>query len=288
MSIGKTYNIFIFMIKTKKKTETVEQAVENETEATLEPSTVPFYEQYKRNEHGLINSVDYIFNEDGSVDWRKMIKDEFLYPNKGWFDARKQPMPSSVEGLKDNQLLIMLGGIKELAKLRGFQSVSYDVRHRGEKYVVAKCSIDWIPNYESVRFITYEDVANATLDNTDDFCAKFIETIACNRAFVRCVRNFLNIHIVGADEIDKSKGSLNPPIESSAYETSSVPVTPSGILEKTLRDKHGITDFEGFRAILRELWSSEKYRFEGIKDWKNFSDIPAKEARMLLPLLNKK
>jgi len=279
------------MIKTKRKTEDatedVTEEITNEIEAPPEP-TIPFYEKYKRNEHGLINSVDYVFNEDGSVDWRKMIKDEFLYPNKGWFDIRKKQMPSSIEDLKDNQLLIMLGGIKELAKLRGFHSVEYKVDHPSEKHVVAKCSIAWIKNYESGCSVTFEDVANATLDNTDDFCAKFLETIACNRAFVRCVRNFLNIHIVGADEIDKSKGSLNPSIESSTYESSSVPVTPSGILEKTLREKHGVADFEGFRIILRDLWSSEKYRYEGIKDWKQFEDIPAKEARILLPLINKK
>jgi hypothetical protein len=277
------------MIKTKKKTQDAEEKIEiqNDEQVAALPAA-PFFERYKRSEYGLISSVDYIFNEDGSIDWRRMIKNDFLYPNKGWFDMRKQSLPASVEGLKDNQLLIMLGGIKELAKLRGFSSVKYDVNHVGPNHVVAKCSITWIRNYELESCVTYEDVANATLNNTDDFCAKFLETIACNRAFVRCVRNFLNIHIVGADEIDKSKNSFSPPIESSGYESNSVPVTPVGILEKTLREKHGVTDFEGFRVILRELWVSEKYRFENVKDWKSFEDIPAKEARILLPLLSKK
>ena len=67
---------------------------------------------YKRNEHGLLENVDYVFNEDGSIDWRSMIKPEFLYPNKGWFDARNKPIPNTIEGLDDKQLLIMLGGIK--------------------------------------------------------------------------------------------------------------------------------------------------------------------------------
>ena len=64
---------------------------------------------YKRNEHGLLENIDYTFNEDGSVDWRSMVKDEFLYPNKGWFEARKKDVPKSIDGLKDNHLLIMLG-----------------------------------------------------------------------------------------------------------------------------------------------------------------------------------
>jgi hypothetical protein len=278
------------MSKTKSEQPEVAQE-ENSQEA--EPQSfkaMPFHEKYKRNEYGLIESQSYVFNDDGSINWRKMIKDEFLYPNKGWFDARKKEVPSSVDGLKDNQLLIMLGGIKELAKLRGFNSVSYEINHVTENYVVAKCRICWMTNYENGdEFdIVYEDVANATLANTDDFCAKFLETIACNRAFVRCVRNFLGIHIVGADEIDKSKNSYNESVESSAYDSSVVPVTPTGILEKTLREKHGVTDFEGFKTILRDLWASEKYRYAGVKDWKSFEDIPAKEARILLPLINKK
>lgn len=273
-------------IKSKQQDESEEQ-IQQDTEAAPAPP-LEFHKKYKRNEYGLIESQQYIFNDDGSINWRKMVKDEFLYPNKGWFDARKKTVPSSIDDLKDNQLLIMLAGIKEVAKLRGFNSVSYEVNHVNENYVVAKCSIQWISNYENSIAVYYEDVANATLANTDDFCAKFLETIACNRAFVRCVRNFLGIHIVGADEIDKSKNSSNQSIESSEYDSSIVPVTPTGILEKTLREKHGVVDFEGFRVILRDLWSSEKYRYEGIKDWKAFEDIPAKEARILLPLINKK
>jgi len=83
---------------------------------------------YKRNEHGLLENVNYTFNDDGSVDWRAMVKPEFLYPNKDWFVRRNKPLPDSIEGLEDKQLLIMLGGIKELAKLRGYTSIDFDVR----------------------------------------------------------------------------------------------------------------------------------------------------------------
>ena len=113
-------------------------------------------------------------------------------------------------------------------------------------YVTAKCRIAWLPNYESLCGLEYEDVANATLDNTDSFGAKFLETIACNRAFVRCVRNYLNIHIVGADEIDKSKGG------SQSYESDAVatPITPVDLLEKTLREKHGLSHSTAVRKSL--------------------------------------
>ena len=236
---------------------------------------------YKRNEHGLLQNVDYVFNEDGSVNWRAMIKEEFLYPNKGWFDSRNQPVPTSPEGLEDKQLLIMLGGIKELAKMRGYSTVAFDVVHSSDDYVTAKCMINWNKNYETQDEVVYEDYENATLANTDNFCAKFLETIACNRAFVRCVRNYLNIHIVGADEIDKSQG-VGQAVESEAV----APITPVGLLQKTLRDKHQVDSFEGCKELLRDLWKDETYRNESAKKWVSFGDIPAKEARKLISVLN--
>ena len=241
---------------------------------------------YKRNGHGLLENVDYEFNEDGTVNWRAMIKPEFLYANKGWFDARNKPTPTSTEGLDDKQLLIMLGGIKDLAKMRGYHTVDFKVDNISDGYVTAKCQIDWIENYESANigvYPRYADVANATLANTDNFCAKFLETIACNRAFVRCVRNYLNIHIVGADEIDKSQGS-GQAVEADAIAT---PITPVDLLAKTLRDKHGVDSFDSCKDVLRDLWKSEKYRNEEAKTWNSFSDIPAKEARKLIVALNK-
>jgi|TARA_R100001460_G_scaffold17878_3_gene38096 hypothetical protein len=240
---------------------------------------------YKRNEHGLLGNADYEFNEDGSVNWRAMIKEEFLYPNKDWFASRKKDVPSSVEGLSDKQLLIMLGGIKELARLRGFESVSFRTDHISDNYVVANCEIAWSPNYESNnQGVVYQDVANATLQNTDAFCAKFLETIACNRAFVRCVRNYLNIHIVGADEIDKSKGANNS--NTVEYDASSdsamLPLTPAGTLQKALSEELGVKTFEDFKALLRTFWKQEKYRNEEAANWESYGDIPPKDCRKLI------
>ena len=235
---------------------------------------------WKRNEHGLLNSVDYIFNDDGSVNWRAMINPEHLYPNKDWFEMRKMPMPSSVEGLDDSQLLIKLSGIKELAKLRGFHNVTYDITESSDSRVVVQCMINWIENYESSSFSqTFSSIANATTSNTNGFAAKFLECIAENRAFVRTVRNFLGIHIVGADEIDSSKNKA--PIE---VATASVAkdISPQGIL----KEKAG-TDFESFKGCLRAWYKTGAYKHdpEAIKTWDDFKDIPAKECRKLLKLL---
>jgi hypothetical protein len=246
-----------------------------------------------RDENGLIQGFEYAFAADGFIDWRKMIKHEYLYPNKDFFELRKQPTPNSIDGLSDKQLLIMLAGIKELARLRGFTSVSYELKHVDKNYVTAKCRINWIGNFETGgQEVSFEDVANATADNTDDFCLKFLETIACNRAFVRCVRNFLNIHIVGADEIDKSK---NKSIDISDLITSSaLPITAQGTLEKLVNEKLKLSDFKGFKSHLRGLWkkaSEDKDEkmlelLNQAKEWSSFEDVPSKSARVLIKIIN--
>jgi hypothetical protein len=246
-----------------------------------------------RNADGLIEGKEYKFTPDGFVDWRAMIDSQFLYPNKDFFELRKLPVPTSVEGLDDKQLLIMLGGIKELARLRGFRSVRYSIKQESPNYVTAICSIEWMGNFEtSGETVLFEDVANATEANTDNFCLKFLETIACNRAFVRCVRNFLNIHIVGADEIDKSK---NRQVDiSDLVQSTVIPITPQGALEKNVNDKLKIFSFEDFKAYLRNLWTAATEAKDETtltllaeaKEWSGFSDIPAKTARVLMKKIN--
>ena len=68
--------------------------------------------KYERDSHGLLTSVDYKFLESGAIDWRQMVSDEFLYPNREYFEKYKREVPTSIEGLADNQLLIKLGGIR--------------------------------------------------------------------------------------------------------------------------------------------------------------------------------
>lgn len=241
---------------------------------------------YNRDKNGLLTNLQYVFNDDGSINWRAMIKDEHLFPNKGWFSMRNKDMPRSVEGLQDYQLLIKLSGIKELARLRGFKDVSYDTIKCEHDHVAVVCTIAFLPNYETHgEAVYFQDMANATLENTSSFATKFLETIACNRAFVRCVRNFLNVHIVGDDEIDKSDGK--GVIKSESKESSpSSDISPSGILASLAKDKFGISNYQDFKAKLRELWQADLYKNPETKNWSSFSDIPAKEARNLLKALH--
>ncbi len=254
-------------------------------------SKAKYNTKYSRDEGGLLRSVDYKFNEDGSVNWRAMVDSKHLFPNKSWFEAREKPLPRSVDGLQDNQLLIKLAGIKELAKLRGYNSVRYNIVKCEKDHVSIKCEISWIPNFENPSqesdFLPasthFEDVANATTENTSSFATKFLETIAANRAFVRCVRNFLNVHIVGDDEIDKSNGLPQHP-EADEVEPLKK-LTPNGVLESLALSKLKCNSFNEFKDKLRELWTLELYRNDKAKNWGAYDDVPAKEARLLINII---
>ena len=216
-----------------------------------------------------------------------MVKPEFLYPNKEWFEIRNQEVPSSIEGLADNQLLIKLGGLKELAKLRGYSKVSYEVIKCERDHVVVKCQISWKALVDGMKILedpcSFEDMANATLENTNDFCSKFLETIATNRAFVRCVRNFLSINIVGDDEIDKSKNKL--PFYENAEVIMDGDISPQGLLKRHISKKLSVDSFDDFKDHLRKLWVNGEYQNEKVAEWSSFKDIPARECRKLISIL---
>jgi len=159
---------------------------------------------FKRNDLGLIDdqNIKYIFNDDGTINWRKMIKPEYLVANKQSFERYGKTVPKSIEGLEDKDLLILLGGIKELAQMRGYTSIKHSPVCPTSDYVVNVCTIEWIPNYETEnRAVCYSAIGDASPFNTTGFTKNYLGPIAENRAFVRAVRNFLKINIVSQEEI---------------------------------------------------------------------------------------
>lgn len=180
----------------------------------------------KRNAFGLLEEppIPYVFNDDGYVNWRKMIRPEFLVPNK------QRTQETDISKLEDKDLLILLGGIKELAQIRGFTCVSYEVPEAGPNYVIASCYINWIGNYETSNVdVSFQALADASPDNTQSFARNYLAAIAENRAFVRCVRNFLKINIVGQEEIGTKV------IDEPAPEN---PMSPATVLYNLMKEKN--------------------------------------------------
>jgi hypothetical protein len=234
---------------------------------------------YRRNELGLLDGVNYKFNPDNSVDWRALVSEEHLFPNKGYFELRKLPVPTDIEGLSDDQILIKLSGIKTVAKIRGFNSVKFTVEKAEKDYCVVRCAIDWIKNFEHPDGLHYEEVANATVNNTSGFGEKFLETIGCNRSYVRAVRNSLNIFIVGSDEIDSSK---NKAMAAPEEQEAALP-SPQSALKKALKEI-GVNSVETFRAYLSQLAKDKVRDFPNYENWNSSDDVPVKESRIIIAL----
>jgi hypothetical protein len=231
------------------------------------------FKKCERNEYGLLKnpSVEYVFNENGYVDWRKMIRKEFLVAN------RSRTQESDVEKLEDKDLLILLGGIKELAQLRGYTDVKYNVVKAERDYVCTSCEITWIGNYETNdEPVKFQALADAHFGNTNNFAVNFLAAIAENRAFTRCVRSFLKINIVGQDEIGGSNGA-------SHTETESASPSPVALLKDAMAQR-GISVEE----LAEKLGLEGKDYADNLVSESDLSNIPKLEIMKLIKRLKKR
>jgi hypothetical protein len=234
--------------------------------------------KFKRDQSGLVCGINYQFNDNGTINWRSMIQKEHLVPNRDLF-KNQDTKEIDVSTLPDNQLLILLAGIKDLAQIRGYESVKYKVIQAGPQYVAVKCTIKWLPNYEtSMQPVSFSSLADAHLDNTKSFAKDFLMAIAENRAFVRAVRNFLRINIVGSDEMGDSTKST-PPVESNDAPPISA-THPSNVLSDLMKKAN--ISFDKIKETMNK---------EGIQEsetWNSINDIPNKIIFSLIQRLKKK
>lgn len=218
--------------------------------------------KFKRDVNGLLECIDYNFNQDNTINWRAMINKEHLVPNRDAFKNQKDINLKEIDitTLSDNQLLILLAGIKELAQIRGYKNVNYDVIQAQPDYVAVKCTINWIPNYETdMQEVSFSALADAHLDNTKDFAKNFLMAIAENRAFIRTVRSFLKINIVGNDEMGKTTHI------DSEVEPNTLVTQPIALLQKTMEEYNITFDQIKARAIQKKMENSE--------NWTSINDI---------------
>ena len=230
----------------------------------------------KRNEHGLMEGLDYIYQENGLVDWRKMIKPEYLVPN------RQRTQETDVSQLKDRDLIILLGGIKDLAQIRGYKDVRYDIKFASIEYAAASCTIKWTPNYETEgEEVVFQSMSSATTDNTNGFGKLYLVEMAENRSFCRCVRNILKINLVSWDEISgvssSSASSSAPP---SGKAKRNALANPSFLLAKKMKEK-GVSFEDVVSKIIKEEMMDDP---EGITE---LEDIPKSLTFKLIERMNK-
>lgn len=216
---------------------------------------------FKRNSDGLVEGLEYKFDEQGLIDWRAMLDDKWLYPNPSSVDKGICKRNTDVKELEDKDLCIKLGGLKELAQWRGFANVNYTVVNANPEYVAMSCEIDWIPNFETsdnnnVRFAA---VADAHFGNTKSFAKNFLAAIAENRAFSRAVRSFLRINIVSDIELGEVKGQ-----ETYTEEQSTIEVNKTDILKKLMLQKN--VSFEEIKEKLEKAGYKNIDKVQSVED----------------------
>jgi len=245
-----------------------------ENQETIE--SAPVTNQLKRieyDENGLQKGIQYYFNEDGGVDWKRMIPLQFLYINNDFKNRAKiekkygkpyEEIDIIKDKVEDIDLIQNLGAAKYLLKLRGFTDIQYNIKEATENYAAVNCRIVFRGNYESLNEpVPFEDNACATPNNTNGFGQKYLLEMSTNRAFVRCVRNACSISIVNKEELfsgssmeesNNNSSSIDPQVENLIKK-----------LEKDLNDR-GIT----FEQLKNKLI---KENTDGAADFKSLRDI---------------
>ena len=115
-----------------------------------------------------------------------------------------------------------------------------------------------------------EALADASPDNTQSFARNYLAAIAENRAFVRNVRNFLKINIVGQDEIG-TKQVDEPLLEN--------PLSPVHVLSNLMKERNVTLD-----QIKKKLI---KENFENADSISSLTDIPKPKIFELIERIKK-
>lgn len=211
-----------------------------------------------RDDNGLIVGVQHVFKTPYAIDWRRMISKENVIPNPRLFSSKSKEDLSKMDvlTLPDEQLVIKLQGFREVAQLRGYSKVEHKVLANDRLYVSVATTIKWLPNFETDgKEVEFTALADAHPDNTVNIYRCFLTSIAENRGFVRAVRGFLNIPILGQDEIGERDKT---PIESVGQE---------------------IPDMLNPVKILIDLMNEKGYTFEDIqKKMVKSGDFPCSES----------
>lgn len=228
-----------------------------------------------RLDNGMIEGIDYPLNSDGSINWRNLIKPEHTVINRQYKDSIEKKLGKPIADispteLEDKYLLILLQGFKDLAFLRGYTSIYYRTPFCSQSFVSMICQIDWIPNLETKENVIFESCGDASKENTNSWYAKYLTAAAENRAFVRCVRNFLRIPVVGFDEI-------GPQEESNPEEVN--PSDPYVILESMMRSKN--VPWTKLKETLIKM------NMNGAAEWNSVKEISKSQMFEIIGMLGK-
>lgn len=240
-------------------------------------------------EDGLVKDMVYHYRDDGSVNWRAMLLPEHFAVNTRRFAqelATKHSKPAeqlAVTDVEDKYLLIYLAGFRYLARIRGALSVEPTIVASSPTFASVRTLITWRPNPETGGMEAVSGgCANASVDNVSPMVRGSLEAIAENKAFVRAVRSYLEIPILGYDEVNgDDKGGATEGTAPST--TGQFSLLPHGHLEKVASDK-GWTLEKVKRGALAHRGDIES----DPNSWTQFKDVPPRDCLTIIDLINTK
>lgn len=243
---------------------------------------------FQRDERGLVVGVTYRFTPDGRVDYRAMVDPKFLYIVSEKEDqvVREQGVPLAqvdLSKVREEWLRIRLGGINQLAGLRGYTSLEYPVFLSREGNATAVCRMNFIPNYETgMQPLICSATASACRASMDRKMLPYLETFAENRAFSRCVKRALQINILSDIEVGgDGREAATDEDDKTAEAAGSAPTgfEPLHRLQELCRKHKPEITF----PVLKEAAAKYQAELKGnVAEWTSWSDIQALDAWVIV------
>lgn len=239
--------------------------------------------QFNRLPNGLVQDYPYQRSSDGRIDWKALLNTKWLRvkdDKKAEVEMRygKKVRELDLSKIEDYYLYVTLGGYNEVARLRGFDKLNQHVDYVDGTKAVVTCTMRFIPNEEEPNGIECAGVASGSLYNISRDFAPFMETIAENRAFIRCVRRALNINIVGQEELGSDKAV---PLPASAAQEESVGFAPYVLLSNRCKSLKISFDKLRERSVaIKDLLKSDP------ATWTDWKDIQENECFVLMTKIN--
>ncbi len=270
------------------------------------PSLFPFR---RDPETGLEVGRIYKFTPEGRIDYKSMIDKKFLYVANEYKDKVVKEQGKPIEEIdvflvKDEWLRIKMGGINQLANLRGYRSLEYDLVTATDGKAACVCRMEFIGNCESdnLPFIC-SAMASATLRSVDVNFTPFLETFAENRSFARCVKRALQINILSDIEVggDSKKVATNSVSDGDDEQSSSnasnnkspVGFNPCDLLAQRCAAQKKPISFDSLKAAAIKLnletpiTDSRRIKADP-SSWTGFNSIQPIDAELLLGKLEEK
>lgn len=248
---------------------------------------------YERDARGLVKGIIYHFTPEGRIDWRRMVDARFLYITNEFKDkaCQEQGKPlAELDLMKVNEkwLRMTIGGINQLANLRGYMSLEYPHVHVTDSCVTATCAMQFIGNFETEGdLFVCSAIASANMWNVDKDFTSYLATFAENRAFSRCVKRALQINILSDVEIGgdgrKNTNITGAVAGESSDSTPAAGFEPLNVLES--KCKASSITFEAVKAAALKYETELKSK---PNEWKGFADIQAIDAWLILSKMEAK